>query len=524
MKNAYTTVSTKNTPQSQPVMGREKEMIKNEAGGYVFQTDDWKRLQRFLVLGSDGGTYYVSEQKLTKDNADVVLRCLKADGTRTVIAINDVSVAGRAIKNDPALFALAMCASMGDEKTKKLAFEVLPAVARIPTHLFHFVQYVEQFRGWGRGLRKAVANWYTSKPVDDLAYQLVKYQSRDGWSNADLIRLSHPKSDGMYSNLFKWSLEKEVSEYPRYVEGFENIKKATTEKDVVNLIAQYNLPRECVPTQWLNSKLVWEYLLKTMPITAMVRNLGKMTSIELVASLSDAASHVVAKLHDESAIKKSKIHPMSLLVALKTYSQGHGEKGSLKWTPVASVVNALDEAFYESFANVEPTNKKILLSVDSSGSMTAAISGQPLSCWEAGVAMALITARTEPNHMITFFDTQIREVPISPRERLDDVMGKFRMGGGTDCSLPMAFALGKSLKVDAIVQYTDNETWAGGVHVFQHMNNYRKALNPEALYVDVAMVANDSTLHDPKDTKSMEVVGFDPNVPVVINAFLKGEL
>ena len=42
----------------------------------------------------------------------------------------------------------------------------LPAVARTGTHLFLFAGYVEQFRGWGRGLRRAVADWYVSKPVD----------------------------------------------------------------------------------------------------------------------------------------------------------------------------------------------------------------------------------------------------------------------------------------------------------------------------------------------------------------------
>ena len=83
---------------------------------------------------------------------------------------------------------------------------------------------------------------------------------------------------------------------------------------------------------------------------------------------------------------------------------------------------------------------------------------------------------------------------------------------------------GRTLKVDAIIEYTDNETWAGGVHVFQHMNNYRRSVAPEAKFIDVVMVANEGTLRDPKDTQSLEVVGFDPNVPVAINGFLKGEL
>jgi hypothetical protein len=46
----------------------------------------------------------------------------------------------------------------------------------------------------------------------------------------------------------------------------------------VKLITDFDLPREAIPTQWLNEVAVWDALLQRMPMTAMVRNLGKMTS------------------------------------------------------------------------------------------------------------------------------------------------------------------------------------------------------------------------------------------------------
>ena len=67
---------------------------------------------------------------------------------REIVAI---SRDGRAPKNDPAIFALAMAASADDEATRKLALDALPDVCRTGTHLFAFTRYVEQFRGWGRG-------------------------------------------------------------------------------------------------------------------------------------------------------------------------------------------------------------------------------------------------------------------------------------------------------------------------------------------------------------------------------------
>ena len=32
-------------------------MVENNAGGFVFKLDEWKQLERFLILGSEGGTF-----------------------------------------------------------------------------------------------------------------------------------------------------------------------------------------------------------------------------------------------------------------------------------------------------------------------------------------------------------------------------------------------------------------------------------------------------------------------------------
>jgi 60 kDa SS-A/Ro ribonucleoprotein len=109
-----------------------------------------------------------------------------------VSRIVDISDQGRAPKNDPALFALALAAKLGDVETRRAAFAALPRVARIGTHLFHFAEYVKALGGWGRGTMRAFARWYTDMEAGRLAHQAVKYQSRDGWSHRDLLRKAHP--------------------------------------------------------------------------------------------------------------------------------------------------------------------------------------------------------------------------------------------------------------------------------------------------------------------------------------------
>ncbi len=123
------TPTAKKTPQSKPIPGREKDMTRNNAGAMAFKADSWERFQRFLIISSEGGSYYVGEQDLTTINVDNVRACIANDGLRAVKLITDISVAGRAPKNDPALYALALAASYSDIKVREAALAASPAVA-----------------------------------------------------------------------------------------------------------------------------------------------------------------------------------------------------------------------------------------------------------------------------------------------------------------------------------------------------------------------------------------------------------
>lgn len=524
MKNTYTGYSTRKTSQSEAIPG--KNMVKNSAGGFAFAVSDWARLDRFLILGTEGGTYYASERKITVENAECVRRCIAANGIKTVDRIIEISDSGRAPKNDPALFALAMCAGLGDEKTRKHALDNLPKVARIGTHLFHFVTYVEQFRGWGRSLSRAVKNWYQEKSVDDLAYQVVKYQSRDGWSHRDLLRLSHPKTEDANRNyIYKWIVTGEVVEQiHKLIEGFEKAKSGQYEAHRSQLISEYGLTREMLLTEWLNDPGVWEALLEKMPMTAMIRNLAKMTNVGLLKPMSNAAGKIIAELENLERLKKARIHPIAILSALKTYQQGHGERGSLTWQPVTQIVDALDNAFYLSFDAVEPTNKRWLLALDVSGSMSCgAIAGVPgLTPCMASAAMSLITAKTEKNWHIMGFSHEFKSLPISPRQRIEDAMRVARDDnfGNTDCALPMLWAIKNNVEVDAFVVYTDDETWAGRIHPCQALKQYRREFGVPAKLIVVGMTATKFSIADPNDAGMMDVVGFDTAAPQVMNDFV----
>jgi 60 kDa SS-A/Ro ribonucleoprotein len=265
------------TPQTQAI----PNTVPNSAGGYAFAVDDWARLDRFLILGSEGGSYYAGERVLTRDNAAAVLRAIQADGVRAVARIVEISVSGRAPKNDPALFALALAASADDLATRRAALAALPKVARTGTHLFQFAALVQGSRGWGRALRRGVGAWYLAEPVNRLAYQLVKYRQRGGWSHRDLLRLSHPETaEPARAALLDWVCRGTESEaLPTFVKAAVALSRAANGEDAAALIRAENLPREAVPTELLNDPAVWEALLERMPLTALLRSLAKLTSV-----------------------------------------------------------------------------------------------------------------------------------------------------------------------------------------------------------------------------------------------------
>src|SRR5262245_40170458 len=257
-------------------------------------------------------------------------------------------------------------------------------------HLFQFAAFVEGFRGWGRSLRRAVGRWYADRSPDSLAYQAVKYRRREGMTHRDVLRLAHPAASVSAGNptlelgdehrrLFEWIARGgSVEGLPRIVEGFTLVRKAKTPVQAAAVVREYGLPREAVPSEHLTSAEIWEALLEDMPMTALVRNLATMTRVGVVGPGSDGTATVLAKLGDGERIRKARMHPISLLAALRTYAAGRGVRGQHSWTPVAQIVDALDAAFYAAFENVEPTGKRLLLALDVSGSMTGGfVAGVP---------------------------------------------------------------------------------------------------------------------------------------------------
>jgi 60 kDa SS-A/Ro ribonucleoprotein len=571
---SYLTDEAKNitkTPQSQPIPGREHEQVENRAGGYVFPVDKWTQLQRFLILGTEGGTYYATQREMTTENTSNLLACIREDGLRAVRVICEVSNDGRAPKNDPAIFALALASTKGDDATRKAALDALPTVCRIGTHLFMFAEFRKAFGGFGSGVHRALNDWYTDKDPDQLAYQVIKYRQRGGWSHRDILRKTKPRGRDFpeHDPIFRWltkvapeshgkftaeRLLELIPGVPRNIEGFTRAQCSESPAETAKLIEEFQLPREALKTEHLNSPEVWEAMLfhggkYGMPITAMIRNLATMQRAgDLLTPTSKATQKILESLKSAELLKHARVHPIQVLFALKTYESGRGVRGGNTWTPLPQIVDALDEAFYLAFGNVEATGKRRMIALDISGSMwfSGGVGGLPnFTAAQAAAAMAMVSIKTgDPYEVVAFTSGSLRgrwggrhapnelipglsPMTLSGRQRLDDVdrvmhsMSQYM--GGTDAALPMVYAKKANREVDVFEVFTDNETWAGDIQPVQALQEYRKASGINAKLVAVGLTATSYSIADPGDSGMFDVVGFDTAAPSLIDAFARDQ-
>lgn len=527
------------TPQKQRSVGRTDE-VKNNEGAYVFAVSDKSRLERFLILGTDGGTYYATERKITEQNIDFIVGMIKKDTVGVVDVLADVADNNRAAKNSPSLFVLALLYAHAEDKTYIRESGVFNKVVRTSTHLFEVTEYMKSIGGMGRAKRNALAAWYTDKAPGALAYQAVKYRARNGYTHRDVFRIAHPK--GVDQNVGNFILgreqERPVGEYA-VLDGFEKMQKAGSVKEVIALLNEYkSLPWETIPTQFLREADVWKTLFYNGSIgqTALIRNLKRFDEIGAFKDVKFAGD-VAAALKDEERIRKGRVHPVQYANARGVYGKdtsgyGYGYYGYRETKPRRDanpkILGALEGGFYKSFANVEPSNARTLVAVDVSPSMNAAgpagLVG--LTAFEAAGLMAMVAVRTEPYVQVMAFNHQPVPLNISDRDSFETVLAKMQKAargwGGTDVAAPIVKALNEGVDYDAFIIYTDNDTHSGSMKPHDALKAYNSKRGRNAKVAVVGFTATNFTVADPRmPDNMMDFVGFDSAAPSVMADFFR---
>ncbi|KAJ3363641.1 60 kDa SS-A/Ro ribonucleoprotein [Allomyces arbusculus] len=439
-------------------------------------------------------------------------------------------------------------------------------------------------KNWGKGQRRAIAKWYNQpRGALALARLITKYKNRSGWTHKDLLRCAHVKpASPALSLVFKYAingwtaeLEKALAEMVDVDPDCGKIKNyfgvqarltqldrdynelaaaakaahakgsgaefvapvvpAAMEAEIVQAIRTYRLEREHMPTAFLNSAAIWAALTENLGLTALLRNLNKLSTVGLLdddrQENKARVDMIVEQVTNVDVLKRARMHPFNVLTTLLTYQSGRGARGSLSWPVNRRIVNALEQAYYLSFKAVVPTGKRYLVAIDVSGSMgwSNVMNSAVMTSRDAAAALAMTLVRTEEKCDVVAFTTTLTPFPLSKDDTLSDVQQRTANMpfGGTDCAQPMVYAKQERKSYDAFVVLTDNETWYGSIHPAEALRQYRAAPEfgvPDAKLAVIAFQASDRSIADPKDPGMMDMVGFDSSGPEVLRSFVMGEL
>lgn len=513
-----------------------KNQVKNLANGYAFKANNFTALRRWLLTGSLTNSFYQSSTEMTELNINLLKECVLNNPKRTAEEILNASKTGTMASQHTAILALVYL-SMGDYLAKNEFRNIFPLIIRTASHLYEFMSYVKELRGFGQLIHNTIKNWFKDHTLKDIEYQFLKYQNRYGWTGRDVLRMIKPKpTNEKEKYLFNWiagGSEKNpllpIHNKLERITVYENLKSNNLEeKQIIKLINDYNLTQEMIPANIERTPAIWEALFNKMPITATLRNLGNLTSkgIFTIENID-----ILEKRFIKENIKKAYLHPITIANAYQTYSQGFGFKGKLFWKPISRIQDILEESIQNAFETLEPTNKHFFHALDISSSMyfNKNVSGFQLNPMEIAGIMALATLKTEKNYFIGGFSNHFIELNnlrknTSYREIINGDHIKGINFGGTNAASAYQYAIDNKINTDVFIFWTDSESWVGN-HPAQKLKEYRKKINSEvkAIYITLLPYGDFITLVDPDDNNSYDIGGFSSDTPKIINMITKGE-
>lgn len=508
------------------------------SGRQTYTVDDFILLNRFLFLGTLNGTYYEGQRKLTQDAIQMIDRCIAKDAARVLRTVAEISITGRAPENDEVIFVLARLAKKANLEVRRDALSQMHNIARYATDFFAFLNHIKEMGGSSTLVRRYCSKWYLDKSDYSVAMQMIKYRSRNGWTHSDALRYLHPKTDGTKNLIFKWARKGELpltdfdNKGIQLIHAFEILQKETDWEKVVQIVRDFELPWEAIPTQFLRNKQVWRELVKTARLGALIRNLSRLASIELLEEF-DVFDTVKSRLTNQQEIAENRIHPLDALVAGYTLVGGKSLKGKSTWTVtrnVRSIAQVLtDETFVLAFKNVTPLGKKLVIGIDCSGSMNAAVSNLPtMNCSDAASCMtSLFTTEPIMPTIIFFSDSALKakvftpNKTMTPKEMMNARM-ESRVGGGTALSVVWEVIKSKRLTPDAVIIMTDNVSWADSQALGTEAGflEYKERVNPNVKAINAQFQYNDRSVYSPKH--HLEVGGLDAGLYPIIKEYLNG--
>lgn len=417
------------------------------------------------------------------------------------------------MKDAPAL----LCAVLSVRSPELLA-RIFPRVIDNGKMLRNFVQLMRSGavgrKSLGSAPKRLVRQWLEARD-ESAVFRASVGQSP---SLADVIKMVHPrpasaKREALYGYLIGKTID--TDQLPASVQAYESYKKDKL-GPVPNVPFEMLTALDLGTAEWTEIARNANWQMTRMNLNTFARHgvFGQKGMPEMIA----------ARLKDPRAIAEAKVFPFQLLSAYRSAGD----------EVPAVVAEALQDAMERAIANVPSIDGALFVCPDVSGSMSSPVTGfrkgstSKVRCVDAAALMAAALLRTNPDAEILPFAQGVVKVALNPRDTVMTNAGRLAavMGGGTNCSAPLARLNEKGAKGNLVILISDNESWmdAGGrgTATMREWNAY-KARNRNARLVCIDIQPNATTQAVERED-ILNVGGFSDEVFKVVAAFADGTL
>jgi 60 kDa SS-A/Ro ribonucleoprotein len=382
---------------------------------------------------------------------------------------------------------------------------------------------------------------------------VTKYKCRHGISHRKVIRSCHPKPPNeKFDFIFRYvarGLKKANEKFPTtsaakrvfsddcedLIRDYETIRSGSASQDVViKTIKIWRLTWEHVPAKYLKSAEVWKTLLlhTQMPVTALIRNLVKMTRLDILQPNSEGENMVCTKLNSPSIVEQTRIHPFHVLTALTAYRRGKkektGQEEDITWAVSDRIVQALYQFFVHSHA-LPPTEKRLLLAIDIAMEMEKLVGSSCVMIKEAAVALAVVMLQNASKSDLVVFGRVTNRFEIQPQNMnaidiesiLESIHQTADETSKPNYSSPFMHAKQKSEVYDGIILLTSKFDAEEAAVIRNSFQEYKKEKNPNAKCVIITFCHSEHVGSE-NDLDILEVEGVDSCAAKEMMEFING--
>lgn len=473
----------------------------NNAGGKAYKLSSKHALAQLACTGCFGSTYYVS----ANDQLKQVKELAREVEPEFLVKLAVYSRQHAFMKDMPALML-----AMVHAQNRPLFEKTFSRVVQNGKMLKNFCQIVRSGvtgrKSFGSCAKRLIQNWIVNRTPE----QLVDDSIGNDPSLADVIKMVHPRpANKEQEALFNWILGKETKRenLPGVVLALEAFRSGKSDA-VPNVNFQLLTSKELTNAQWKKVAQTASWHTIRMNLNTFKRH-GVLEDKATVDLLTNKLNEVPRG-----------VFPYQLMTSFENASD----------IPV-KLSNALQDAVDKAVKNIPAFKGKVVVCVDSSGSMGSPVTGargtatSKVTCVDVASLVAACVVNKADDAEVVVFDTSAEFVKLNPR---DSIMTNKKIinrnGGGTDCSCAMRLLNKSNTKADLVLFVSDNESWADrstyrGTGLMSEWVQFQ-ARNPKAKLVCLDITPNTHT-QAPDGTNRLNVGGFSDTVFQVVQAFME---